>query len=155
MNKFLAKNKIIATFLSAGFSQLAIAQWGGGGSSYVHYEDYQKAVPQPPAKPACVVNVKKTIKVKGTLDGKGCLYQWRGAGYPGKCHKADEISEGEARMFVMERGATIKNLQMECSLDGILMNDNTTVENIINRDCEEDCVTTKGKNNTIKNKKLQ
>jgi hypothetical protein len=121
------------------------------GSGYEHIEDYKKANPAPPPEPKCVVDVKKTINVKGTLDGKGCLYRWKGPGYPSKCHRSSEISESEPRMFVMSKGSKIKNLQMECSLDGILMNDNTTIDNIINRDCEEDCVTTNGKNNTIQN----
>jgi hypothetical protein len=123
-------------------------------SSYEHITDYKKANPGPGPEPKCVVNVKKTMNIKGTLDGKGCLYRWRGEGYPKKCHASKEISESEPRMFVMSPGSTIKNLQMECSLDGILMNDNTTIDNIVNRDCEEDCVTTNGKNNTIKNSKF-
>lgn len=106
-----------------------------------------------PAAPSCVVKVKETIKVKGVLDGKGCLYKWTGK-YADKCHAEKEYSESVPSMFDMEPGSTIKNMHIECSPDGITTNSNTTIDNIVVRDCEEDCLNTKGSNITIKNSKF-
>ncbi|MEZ4815040.1 MAG: pectate lyase [Bdellovibrionota bacterium] len=87
--------------------------------------------------------VNKTITVKSNevFDGKGCLYTWRGAGYPSKCHASKEISEKEPPMFILSPGATLKNLQIECALDGIHTTKNNKIQNIINRDVEEDAIT--------------
>jgi hypothetical protein len=127
----------------------------GGGSSYVHRTDWKNVYEEEGFEDAaqCVVDVKKTIKLKKNqvLDGKGCVYRWRGAGYPKKCHSGEELSESEERMFEMAPGSVIKNMHIECALDGILMSDNTRVENTVHRDCEEDCVTTSGKKNVIVN----
>jgi hypothetical protein len=103
-----------------------------------------------PARPSCVVEVKQTIRVTGTLDGKGCLYTWRGAGYPQYCSAPSEIDENQPAMFHLEPGAMLKNLQMECALDGIHTTRNNTIDNIVNRDVEEDAITI-GQNITIQN----
>lgn len=110
------------------------------------------AKPQPPAKPACVVKVSNTITVGAnkTLDGKGCLYTWRGKGYPSHCFAPKEISESEPPMFILQPGANLKNLQMECALDGIHTTRNNTISNIVNRDVEEDAITI-GTNIVIEN----
>ncbi len=101
------------------------------------------AKPQPAAKPSCVKSVTKTITVSENkvFDGKGCLYSWRGAGYPSKCSASAEISENEPPMFKLMPGAVLKNLQMECALDGIHTTRNNKIQNIINRDVEEDAIT--------------
>lgn len=130
----------------------------GKGGAYQHRTDWKKVYQEEgfDKTPSCVVNVKSTIRLKRNevFDGKGCLYRWRGAGYPQKCHSSSELSEGERRMFEMAPGSQIRNLRMECALDGIMMNDDTTISNVINQDCEEDCVTTKGRNNTIINSRF-
>lgn len=106
-----------------------------------------------PPEPSCKKNVDKTISVSGTFDGKGCMYVWTGKN-ASKCHGDEEVSEKEARMFVMKPGSTLKNVVIDCSPDGIEMDDNTTIDNVFIRDCGEDCVTTGGKNNVIKNSKF-
>jgi len=130
----------------------------GKKSAYQFRTDWKKVYQEEgfDKAPSCVVNVKSTIRLKTNevFDGKGCLYRWRGTGYPQKCHASSEISEGERRMFEMAPGSQIRNLRMECALEGIRMNDNTTISNVINQDCEEDCITTKGRNNTIINSKF-
>jgi len=117
-------------------------------SDYVFYNGSSSR--ELPALPKCVVEVKDTIRVKGTLDGKGCLYTWRGAGYPENCRAPEEIDESQPPMFVLEEGATLKNLQMECALDGIHTTRNNLIDNIVNRDVEEDAITI-GENITIQN----
>lgn len=126
------------------FVFMTVQQIQAGG--YRHITDWKSVENELPVKPKCVVQVKDTITVKGTLDGKGCLYSWRGKGYPKNCHASREISENQPRMFVMSPGSKIKNMQIECSLDGILTNDNTTIENVLFRDVEEDAITTRGNN---------
>lgn len=121
----------------------------GLGSKYSNKYDPSKL----PAAPSCTVKVKDTIKVKGSLDGKGCLYKWVGK-YADKCHSEKEYSESVPSMFDMEPNSTLKNMHIECAPDGITTNDNTVIENIVVRDCEEDCLNTKGKNITIKNSKF-
>jgi hypothetical protein len=129
-----------------------------GRSAYKHRTDWKTVYQEEgfDKTPSCVVNVTGTIRLKRNqiFDGKGCLYRWRGSGYPQKCHSSAELSENEPRMFEMAPGSQIRNLRMECSLDGILMHDDTVVSNVINQDCEEDCITTKGRNNTIINSKF-
>jgi len=123
-------------------------------AAYRHVTDWRSVESELPARPSCTVEVKKTITVKGTFDGKGCLYTWRGSGYPKKCHAPAELSETEPRMFVMTKGSKLRNMQIECSLDGILTAENTTIENIVFRDVEEDAITTKGNNIVIRNNKF-
>ncbi len=122
-----------------------VAGFAMGGKPYGHYD----ASVLPP-EPTCRVQVSETIRVKGVFDGQGCLYEWVGPGAE-FCHAEEEVSEKMPRMFVMHPGSTLRNLQMICSPDGTLMNDDTTIENVIDRDCGEDCVTTRGKNNRILN----
>lgn len=113
----------------------------------ISWADLQKELPPEPKER---VNVKETIKVRGTFDGKGRLYVWKGKGAD-TCHGDEEVSETEPRMFEMEPGSTLKNVVIDCSPDGIHMNDDTTIDNVFIRDCGEDCVTTRGRNNVIKN----
>jgi hypothetical protein len=107
-----------------------------------------------PAKPTCIKEVTSTIDVSGTFDGKGCLYIWKGSGdgksYKEVCFAPEEISEGMPPMFYLKEGATLKNLQIECALDGIHTTKNNTIDNVIMRDVEEDAITI-NENVTIKN----
>lgn len=129
----------------------AFASGGMIGSPHkISWEELQKKLPP---EPACKRKVDKTIKVKGTFDGDGCIYFWTGKGKD-TCHGDEEASESEPRMFELEPGATLKNVVIDCSPDGIEMNENTVIDNVFIRDCGEDCVTTKGKNNIIKNSKF-
>lgn len=105
---------------------------------------------QPPPRPACEVIVKKTITVSGDFDGKGCVYTWRGAGYPKYCRAPKEISEDQPPMFNLKPGAKLRNLHLECALDGIHTSKNNVIDNVINRDVEEDAITI-GQNIVIRN----
>lgn len=107
-----------------------------------------------PAKPSCIKDVKSTINVSGTFDGKGCLYRfkgsWKGKSYKELCFAPKEISEGLPPMFDLAPGATLKNLQIECALDGVHTSRNNTIDNVVFRDVEEDAITIKEKI-TVKN----
>lgn len=107
-----------------------------------------------PPKPSCIREVTRTITVNGTFDGKGCLYTFKGKGqgksYKEICFAPKEISEGMPPMFYLNPGATIKNLQIECALDGIHTSRNNTIDNVFFRDVEEDAITAK-ENIIIKN----
>jgi len=107
-----------------------------------------------PPKPDCIKEVKNTINVTGTFDGKGCLYTykgtWKGKSYKDICFAPKEISEGMPPMFNLKSGATLKNVQIECALDGIHTSRNNTIDNVIMRDVEEDAITLK-ENVTVKN----
>lgn len=98
-----------------------------------------------PAKPSCIKDVKSTISVSGTLDGKGCLYRfkgtWKGKSYKELCFAPQEISEGMPAMFDLKPGATLKNLHIECALDGIHTSKNNVIDNVVFRDVEEDAIT--------------
>ncbi len=97
------------------------------------------------ARPTCVKEVKNTISVGGTFDGKGCLYtykgSWNGKSYKQLCFAPKELSEGTPPMFNLKPGATLKNLQIECALDGVHTTKNNKIENVIFRDVEEDAIT--------------
>jgi Pectate lyase len=131
------------------FPNIVIA---GGASrpDQISWPDLQKELPP---EPSCKKYTSKTIEVDGVFDGKGCIYFWTGKGKD-TCHGDEEVSENEPRMFVMKPGSTLKNVVIDCSPDGILMNDNTTIDNVFIRDVGEDGVTTNGVNNTIKNSKF-
>jgi hypothetical protein len=117
-------------------------------SGYKHITDWKSVENELPPKPDCRVQVKSTITVKGTLDGKGCLYEWRGAGYPKNCHAPKEISEDQPPMFVLQDGAKLRNMQIECALDGVhAKGNNVLIENVLFRDVEEDAITTSAGNN--------
>jgi len=98
-----------------------------------------------PPKPTCIKEVKSTINVSGTFDGKGCLYTFKGSAkgksYKELCFAPQEISEGLPPMFKLNAGATLKNVQIECALDGIHTTRNNVIDNVIMRDVEEDAVT--------------
>lgn len=108
---------------------------------------------QPPRRPSCVRKVSRTIVVEGTFDGNGCLYTWVGKGYPRYCGSFKEISENQPPMFLLRPGARLRNLHMECALDGIHTTSNNVIERVVNRDVEEDAITI-GRNITIRNSKF-
>lgn len=107
-----------------------------------------------PPKPSCIKDVKSTISVSGTFDGKGCLYRykgnWKGKSYKEICFAPKEIAEGMPPMFNLKPGAKLRNLQIECALDGVHTSKNNTIENVIFRDVEEDAITI-DENVTVKN----
>ncbi|MEO5667475.1 MAG: pectate lyase [Bdellovibrionota bacterium] len=107
-----------------------------------------------PAKPSCIKIVTSTIKVTGIFDGGGCLYTWKAKGdgrdYKDICFAPEEISEHMPAMFELQDGATLKNMQIECALDGIHTTKNNIIDNVIMRDVEEDAITIK-ENVTITN----
>jgi len=122
-------------------------------SSYQHRTDWQKVYEEEGFKDKCLVKVDKTIKVEGVFDGKGCTYTWVGKSKE-HCHASEEISESHPRLFDMMPSSTLKNLHIDCILEGVRMNDNTTIENVVFRDAGEDAINTKGTLNTIKNNKF-
>jgi lysophospholipase L1-like esterase len=107
-----------------------------------------------PPRPTCIKEVTSTINVSGTFDGKGCLYIWKAKGqgkkYQDICFAPKEISEGMPPMFVLKSGATLKNLEIECALDGVHTTKNNTIDNVFFRDVEEDAITI-NENVTVKN----
>jgi len=141
-------------YLLALLATTAMAAGAGSGGTYQERSDYKEVWKEEGFSDKCDVNIKKTTKVSGVLDGKGKTYCWKGAGYPNKCHAKEEISENEPRMFEMERGSTIKNMKVICTLDGFKMNDNTKIENVVFLDAEEDAITTLGNGNIIRNNKF-
>lgn len=107
-----------------------------------------------PPKPSCVREVKSTITVNGTFDGNGCLYifkgSWNGKSYKDLCYAPKEISENTPPMFDLKPGAKLRNVVIECALDGIHTSRDNVIENVIMRDVEEDAITVK-QNVVIKN----
>ena len=124
------------------------------GYKYKPGEGYSVKKFKLPPRPNCVKEVKNTISVSGTFDGKGCLYTfkgtWKGKSYKDICFAPKEISEGMPPMFDLKPGATLKNVQIECALDGIHTSKNNTIDNVFMRDVEEDAITA-NTNITIKN----
>jgi hypothetical protein len=141
--------------LGAASQAQAMGSSSGGSGSYQapnSSERLKSLSPQPPKAPSCVRNVSSTIQVRGTFDGSGCLYRWRGRGYPKDCGALREISENQPKMFIVRKGGKLRNLQIECSLDGVQLDDNSTIENVLFRDVEEDMVNLSGSENvTIRN----
>ena len=143
-------------YLLALFSVAVFAFGGGSPGTYRDRSGDWKAVYKEEGfdkAPKCIVKVKETIKVRGTLDGKGCRYVWVGKN-ASDCHAKDEVREDNPRMFEMQPGSRLKNLQAECMLEAIRMNDDTVVENITVIDVEEDAIATNGTGNTIRNNKF-
>ncbi len=122
---------------------------GGSAKIPMTKSEVKKAYPQPSSKPKCVRIVKSTIEVKENqvFDGQGCLYTWQGQGYPASCG-LDKSPEGMPAMFLLKPGSAIKNLHLECALDGIHTTKNNIIKNVVFRDVEEDAVTI-GENITI------
>lgn len=124
-------------------------------SSYKHRTDWENVYKEEgfDTSPKCLIKVDKTIDVKGDFDGKGCTYTWVGKNKE-HCHASEEVSESHPRLFQMEKDSKLRNLKIDCILEGIRMNDNTTIENVTFMDCGEDCVSTMGTLNTIKNNRF-
>ncbi|MEN9722468.1 MAG: hypothetical protein RJB38_454 [Pseudomonadota bacterium] len=145
--------KRIQAFLS--FAMMILIPFSASGSTIIvprTEKELKNARYQPPSPPGCVREVRQTIVVNGVFDGGGCLFTWRGEGYPKYC-RAMMSPEGLPPMFYLKPGATLRNLQLQCALDGIHTTENNLIENIINRDVEEDAITI-GKNITIRNSRF-
>lgn len=97
-----------------------------------------------------VVEVRSTIRVgRGkTFDGKFKLYKWVGY-HKEYCHWPTEVSEKEPPMFILDDGATIKNMYIECSLDAFKAGNNTTFDTLYFMDVEEDAISISGKSNVV------
>lgn len=78
---------------------------------------------------SCRKEVKETITVSGTFDGGGCEYVWKGK-YADKCDAPEEYSENVPKMFVLKDGATLKNVGVRCSPDGIGLGSKVTLSNV-------------------------
>jgi hypothetical protein len=117
---------------------------GGGGSS----SNISKSWP----KFSCTKKVSSQIVVgaNDTFDGKNCEYIWTGK-YANKCDAPEEYSENVPKMFRLERGATLKNVAVRCSPDGIQMGDKTRLDNVWIH-VEEDGVNISGSNDVRLNK---
>jgi len=124
------------------------------GYKYRPGQGFTQAKHKLPPRPSCVKEVKTTIRVSGTFDGKGCLYtfkgKWKNKSYKELCFAPKEIAEGLPPMFDLQPGARIKNLQLECALDGIHTSKNNVIDNVFFRDVEEDAITL-GENIAVKN----
>lgn len=130
----------------------------GGGSSKGGYDDsFKKDVNSVKENKwpsfSCSKKVGSTIRVGDgkTFDGGGCEYIWTGKDAD-KCDAAEEISENEPKMFELGEGATLKNIGVRCSPDGIELKSNSKLDNVKIR-TEEDAMNMTGsvKNVTIKN----
>ncbi|MFC2074789.1 pectate lyase [Bdellovibrionota bacterium] len=118
---------------------------------------WSPASTNPPKHIGTVVPVSKTITIgeNETLDGKGNLYKWVGAG---DCSQTENMPP----MFVLLSGATLKNIWIENAPDGVhIKGSNVTIDNLINVDVCEDAVSISkskkylvGSNITIKNSKF-
>lgn len=130
----------------------------GGQGNYKEITDYQKVAMENGweiNQRTNIVKISKTYQLKEgeILDGKGKLYLWTGE-HQEWCHSHTEKSETAPRMFQMAKHSKIMNMDVECSLDGIEMEDDTEIRNVTFRDAEEDAISTKGTNNRIINNKF-
>lgn len=150
MNQSLKFSLLAITFFGSAWQVLAQSYDPKSDPAYSGYkyrpgQGFSVGKYKLPPKPACVKEVKGTINVSGTFDGKGCLYTFKGSAkgksYKELCFAPKEISEGLPPMFKLNAGAILKNLQIECALDGIHTTRNNTIDNVIIRDVEEDAIT--------------
>lgn len=133
---------MIVKYLLLLLPTLACALSKGGGSN--------SAKPWP--KFPCQKKVGSEIKVGDgqTFDGGGCEYLWTGK-YADRCDAKKEYSENVPKMFRLGRGATLKNVGIRCSPDGVQMGTNSKLENV-DIHVEEDGANLSGVNNvTFKN----
>lgn len=155
--------KVLALWLSGLFAVHSFAQTSNydpkkdpayAGYKYRPGQGFTQGKHRLPPRPSCVKEVKNTIRVTGTFDGKGCLYtfkgKWKNKSYKEICFAPKEIAEGMPPMFDLKPGARIKNVQIECALDGIHTSKNNVIENVFFRDVEEDAITI-NENVTVKN----
>ncbi len=100
-------------------------------------------------KPTGIVDVDKPIIVKAgeTFDGGGKYYR------PTKAIGDGSQSEHQQPVFILEPGATLKNVQYSGG-DGIHLIGDARLDNVVNRDIGEDAITIDGEKNRIHDAKL-
>lgn len=96
-----------------------------------------------------IVDVDKPIIVKAgqTFDGHGMYYR------PTKAMGDGSQNEHQQPVFILEPGATLKNVQYSGG-DGIHLIGSGTLDNVVNRDIGEDAVTIDGEKNRLHDAKL-
>lgn len=104
---------------------------------------------QPMPKPTGVVDVDKPIIVKAgeTFDGGGKYYR------PTKAIGDGSQNEHQQPVFILEPGATLKNVQYSGG-DGIHLIGSANLDHVVNRDIGEDAITIDGAKNRIHDAKL-
>ena len=104
---------------------------------------------QPIPKPTGIVDVDKPIIVKAgeTFDGGGKYYR------PTKALGDGSQGEHQQPVFILEPGATLKNVQYS-GADGIHLIGDANLDHIVNRDIGEDAITIDGEKNRIHDAKL-
>ncbi len=134
----------LSLFSTLGYSLGSKKSSSGGGLSSSGSQSWPKF--------SCTKKVSSEIIVGAneTFDGKNCEYIWTGK-YANKCDAPEEYSENVPKMFRLERGATLKNVAVRCSPDGIQMGDRTRLENVWIH-VEEDGVNISGSNDVRLNK---
>jgi hypothetical protein len=104
---------------------------------------------QPKPKPTGIVDVDKPIIVRAgeTFDGGGKYYR------PTKAIGDGSQSEHQQPVFILEPGATLKNVQYS-GADGIHLIGSANLDHVVNRDIGEDAITIDGAKNRIHDAKL-
>ncbi len=104
---------------------------------------------QPMPEPTGIVDVDKPIIVKAgeTFDGGGKYYR------PTKAMGDGSQDEHQQPVFILEPGATLKNVQYSGG-DGIHLIGDATLDHVTNRDIGEDAITIDGEKNRIHDAKL-
>jgi hypothetical protein len=104
---------------------------------------------QPVPQPTGVVDVDKPIIVKAgeTFDGGGKYYR------PTKALGDGSQGEHQQPVFILEPGATLKNVQYS-GADGIHLIGSANLDHVVNRDIGEDAITIDGAKNRIHDAKL-
>lgn len=125
------------------------------GSNFENRTDWQNVYSEEnfSSNGHCLIEVSQTIQVAAgeTYDGGGCLHRWIGTN-SNNCHRATVPTFNfDQAMFNMAPNSTIQNLEMECAMDGIHSNNNTIIENVVNRDCENSCITVQGNGVILRN----
>jgi hypothetical protein len=104
---------------------------------------------QPMPEATGIVDVDKPIIVKAgeTFDGGGKYYR------PTKALGDGSQGEHQQPVFILEPGATLKNVQYS-GADGIHLIGDANLDHIVNRDIGEDAITIDGEKNRIHDAKL-
>lgn len=104
---------------------------------------------QPMPEPTGIVDVDKPIIVKAgeTFDGGGKYYR------PTKALGDGSQGEHQQPVFILEPGATLKNVQYS-GADGIHLIGSANLDHVVNRDIGEDAITIDGAKNRIHDAKL-
>jgi len=104
---------------------------------------------QPMPKPTGIVDVDKPIIVKAgeTFDGGGKYYR------PTRAIGDGSQNEHQQPVFILEPGATLKNVQYSGG-DGIHLIGDAHLDHVVNRDIGEDAITIDGEKNRIHDARL-